>query len=118
MCSVLHETNIHVLFECALANAVWVDIGLWNSIIIFPGNGVIDVLKRVFANSSRDKCGLVVLVCWSLWNRRNKWLWNKVNMSCFGVKVMALNLLSDRKKAHEQQQVTTARTSMETAART
>lgn len=33
--------------------------------------------------------------------RRNEWVWNKKSMSVFGVRSMALNLLSDWKKANE-----------------
>ena len=42
-------------------------------------------------------------MCWSIWNRRNKWIWDKVNISAFGIKAAALNLLGEWKKAHEQQ---------------
>lgn len=39
------------------------------------------------------------MLCWSLWNRRNKWVWDKVNGSAFGVMAAARNLLRDWREA-------------------
>lgn len=38
------------------------------------------------------------MVCWSLWKRRNKWVWDKANGSAFGVIAAASNLLRDWKE--------------------
>lgn len=50
---------------------------------------------------SRDLCAMIGIVCWGLWNRRNKWVWERANGSAFGVKSGALNLLADWRKAQE-----------------
>lgn len=42
------------------------------------------------------------ILCWSIWNRRNKWIWDIVNVSVFGTKSNAFNLLAAWKKAHDQ----------------
>lgn len=86
-CRVYHETDVHLLFDCAFANAVWIDIGLKTNTIL-PDDIVFDVLRRMFVSCSWEKCGSVALVCSSLWNKRNKWIWDKVNVwfwgeSCF-----------------------------------
>lgn len=59
------------------------------------------VLNRVFQGSSREKCGLVGLVCWNLWHRRNNWVWNHVNTSTFGVQSKAYSMLAEWNKAKE-----------------
>ena len=38
------------------------------------------------------------MVCWNLWSRRNRWVWDKVNISEFGVQSTAMSML------HEWQQ--------------
>lgn len=66
---------------------------------IQPSDTIFEIVKRVFERCNREQCGLFVLICWSLWNKRNKWLWQWVNMSVFGTKASALNLLAAWKKA-------------------
>lgn len=61
----------------------------------------LDVLIRVFQTTTRDKSALVAMICWSLWNRRNKWVWDRVNGTAFGVRAAAVNLLSDWSRARE-----------------
>lgn len=60
-----------------------------------------DVFVRVFHAINRDQCALIGMVCWILWNHRNKWVWERANSSAFGVKATALNLLADWRRAHE-----------------
>lgn len=98
-CHIGQESDMHVLFECAFADAVWTDIGLKQFMDILPSDTIFDLFRRVFARCNREQCGLMGLICWSMWNRRNKWIWVKVNMSVFGVKANALNLLTAWKKA-------------------
>lgn len=38
------------------------------------------------------------MVCWGLWNRRHKWLWDKANGSAFGVLAAARKMLGDWKE--------------------
>ena len=68
---------------------------------VLPGERVFDVLQRVFACGTRDQVVLIALLCWNIWNRRNKWVWDKVNMSVFGVQEGAMNLLYDWRKAQQ-----------------
>lgn len=47
---------------------------------------------------------MVGLLCWNLWNRRNKWIWERVNTSGFGVKAMSLNMMTDWNRAREEEE--------------
>lgn len=47
------------------------------------------------------------VICWSLWLRRNRWVWDKVNTSVFGIKAVALNLVVDWKRARQVDKVNT-----------
>ncbi|XP_074360145.1 uncharacterized protein LOC141700235 [Apium graveolens] len=48
---------------------------------------------------TREQCVLTAMIGWSIWNRRNKWVWERVNGSAFGVLAAAQNLLHDWKEA-------------------
>ena len=39
------------------------------------------------------------MLCWSIWNRRNKWVWDKANGSIFGVRAAPNNLLHNWQEA-------------------
>ncbi|KAL8102066.1 hypothetical protein AgCh_026811 [Apium graveolens] len=81
---------------------VWEDTGVESLIQVLPHDTVFDVLKRVFENGSREQIALIGLFCWSIWNRRNKWVWDRNNISVFGVKSAAISLLDDWKKARQE----------------
>lgn len=55
----------------------------------------------VFQATVCDKCAMIGIVCWTLWNRRNKWVWERANGSAFGVHAAAINLLVDWETAQE-----------------
>lgn len=69
--------------------------------IVLPCDSVPEVLQRAFSKGNIEQCVLISLFCWSLWNRRNKWVWDHVSISTFGVKVNSLNLLADRRREVE-----------------
>lgn len=102
-CRAYEETDIHALFECEIAAETWRESGLQGNISILPSDHVFDVLCRVFVACNREQCTLVTLMCWSIWNRRNRWIWEKINQPVFGIKAAALNMLTEWRKAHEQQ---------------
>lgn len=80
------ETDMHVLFQCDFARIVWHMAGIQSMNPIMPHESVFDVLHRMFDRGSRDQCVWLGMYCWSIWNRRNKWVWDKANGSAFGVK--------------------------------
>ena len=104
-CHMYVEDTFHVLFVCGYAQAVWQDLRLQHLLDIRPGDVVFDILKHIFDTGSIEEGVMVGLFCWSLWTRRNKWLWNKVNMSVFGLKAMTFRMITDLRRATE---VTTA----------
>lgn len=85
-CRTDDEDALHVLFKCSFAKAVWLTGGLQDLILVHQHHRVFDVLQRVFDIGTSDQIVLISLLCWNLWNRRNKWVWDKVNMSIFGVR--------------------------------
>lgn len=99
------ETDMHILFQCDFARTVWYQSGIQLLNTIMPEDSVFEVLRRMFDNVSRDQCIRIriCLICWSLWNRRNKWVWDKANDSAFGVNAAAANLFHDWKEAHKVQ---------------
>lgn len=61
-----------------------------------------EVLKRVLNTRTADQWTMLGLICWSIWCRRNKWVWDKINLSVFGVRALAMNLLADWNRAKEK----------------
>ncbi|KAL8107899.1 hypothetical protein AgCh_024343 [Apium graveolens] len=74
-------------------------VGLREWIQVLQGEQVMDTFKRLFRTGTKEQCVLVAVLYWSLWNRRNKWVWDKIDMLVFGTKAAALNLLTDWRKA-------------------
>lgn len=72
------EDVVHVLFECSLAKLVWEFMGLANWVQGMPHETIMDIFKRLFTTGSREQRVLIAVLCWNIWNRRNKWVWNKV----------------------------------------
>lgn len=105
-CHVHVEDAVHVLFNCDIAKEVWHNVGLQELVIATAQDTVMSVLKRVFNSGEKDRCAMVGLICWSLWSRRNKWVWDRVNLSAFGIKSMALNLVADWRRARQVDKVT------------
>lgn len=66
------ESDVHVLFGCDFTKTVWVNSGLQNHVLVLPNESAFDVLLRVFHACTRDQSAIVGMLCWSIWNRRNK----------------------------------------------
>lgn len=95
------EDAIHTLFGCSIAKEVWNSVGLLDLVQTTQNDTVMGLLKRVFEVGTQEQAVMVGLLCWALWSRRNKWIWERVNMSIFGIKAMELNLVSDWKRARQ-----------------
>lgn len=104
-CHSANENDVHVLFECDFARTVWMMEDLQSTVARMHNESCFDIISRVFQTATREKCALIGMVLWSLWNRRNKWVWEHVNGSAFGVKAAAINLLMDWKRAREAELV-------------
>ncbi|XP_074373609.1 uncharacterized protein LOC141713950 [Apium graveolens] len=62
-------------------------------------------MQHVFQVYTREKLAWIAIVCWNLWNRRNKWLWDKVNVSAFGVQSTAVSMKTEWDKAQHEKKV-------------
>lgn len=100
-CYMDSESDVHILFECDFARTVWAMTGLQDYVLRRVNESCFDILVRVFQVVTRDQCAMIGMVCWSLWNRRNKWVWERVNGSAFGTKAAAVNLLVEWRRARE-----------------
>lgn len=68
------EDDMHLLFQCCFAQEIWSEMGLQQLISHDTADTVMEVLKRVCGSGTRDQYVMIVLFCWSLWTRRNKWV--------------------------------------------
>ncbi|KAL8156219.1 hypothetical protein AgCh_001348 [Apium graveolens] len=104
-CSWCHRYNedaVHVLFTCCFAKELWNLVGLQRMAPVVEGNTVLHILKQAFQGSTKEQCAQIGLLCWSLWIRRNTWVWDRKAMSSFGVNAMAMSLFQDWRKAQEK----------------
>lgn len=93
------EYDVHVLFTYDFDKITWHG-ACFSQIIQLARDDVgqvFDVLRKVFQMYSREQCVQIGILCWSLWNRCNKWVWDKVNSLVFGVQAASMNLLHDWK---------------------
>lgn len=79
------ETDGHVMFGCDFSRIVWQSSEVKSLVQFLPGEAAFDVFLRCFSACTRDQCVLIGMICWSIWNQRNKWVWGKVNGFAFGV---------------------------------
>lgn len=101
-CHTENEDDLHILFQCEFAKTVWAMVGLQDEVVLSQNESCFNMFVRVFQMATIEKRVLIGMVCWSLWHRRNKWVWERVNGSAFGVKAAAMNLLADWRRAHEE----------------
>lgn len=59
---------------------------------------VFDIFQTLFNTCTRERVMWIVIMCWSLWTRRNRWVWDRVMGSAFGTYSAAVNLLNDWKR--------------------
>lgn len=68
------ETDGHVLFGCDFARTVWLSTGLQHLLQLDVADTAATIIMKIFETATRDQCVLLGMVCWALWNRRNKWV--------------------------------------------
>ncbi|XP_074351625.1 uncharacterized protein LOC141690750 [Apium graveolens] len=86
-CQLCEEDGVHVLFQCSFAREVWTTASLNNLVSVWPNETVLTVLKRMSQTASSEQLLMIYMLCWSLWQRRNDWVWNRNATSPFGVGV-------------------------------
>ncbi|XP_017250744.2 uncharacterized protein LOC108221372 [Daucus carota subsp. sativus] len=105
ICSWCHrhaETPLHVLFTCSFAQELWDRVGMQEVLGVEDTTTVLQVFQQMFNSSSRSKKVMLGLFCWSLWWRRNSWVWDRKIVSAFGVQSMALGLLQEWQSSQEE----------------
>ncbi|XP_074326652.1 uncharacterized protein LOC141664593 [Apium graveolens] len=59
---------------------------------------IMEFFHQLSTVCSREKFMLILMICWNLWHRRNRWVWDKISISEFGVYEKAMNMLFDWKQ--------------------
>ncbi|XP_074377393.1 uncharacterized protein LOC141718921 [Apium graveolens] len=80
------ETDGHVIFGCDFAKNVWKNSEVKHLVHYDLLESTFEVLSRYFVACSINQCVLIGMICRSIWNRRNKWVWERVNGSVFAGK--------------------------------
>ncbi|XP_074346706.1 uncharacterized protein LOC141685511 [Apium graveolens] len=93
------ETDVHVMFLCDFARTVWLTSRVNHLVQCTMNELPCQIFTRVFENGTREQWVEITMICWSLWNRRNRWVWERNNGSVFGVRHSAINLLAEWKEA-------------------
>lgn len=94
-CQMCNELDVHSLFECEKAGVTWVTVGLRSYINIIQDDTVFDIIRRSFDRCNREQSTLLAMVCWSIWNSRNRWVWERVNTPIHGIKEAVGHLLTE-----------------------
>lgn len=89
------ETDVHVMFLYDFAKTVWLSSGLSHLVQCTISELPCQIFTRVFGNGTRDQWVEIAMIYWSLWNTRNRWVWDRVSGSAFGVQNSAINLLTE-----------------------
>lgn len=81
------ETDTHVLFTCDFARTVWAMTEVQQGLQVLPYESAFKSLLKTFEVCTRGQCVQMGIITWDLWSGRNKWVWERVNGSAFGVKI-------------------------------
>ncbi|XP_074376681.1 uncharacterized protein LOC141718203 [Apium graveolens] len=94
------EDATHVLFDCSYARSVWTQIQMGLTDVSTAGyeGHITDIIQHFAEKCSRGNFALILLVCGNLWNRRNRLVWDRVNVSEFGVQALVMNMLHEWKQ--------------------
>lgn len=103
-CLTHEEDDTHVLFTCSFARSVWATVGITEVQHHMDEGNAVEIISKLFQNCTKEKLVLVAMVCWNLWNRRNKWVWEKVEVSVYGVQATARNMAEEWKKSRLEKQ--------------
>lgn len=71
-CLCRQEDAVHVLLDCFFSRSVWTNLGLQELINDDREGDILDIIQQLFDTYSVEKLTWIVIVCWNLWNRRNK----------------------------------------------
>ncbi|XP_060968324.1 uncharacterized protein LOC133035899 [Cannabis sativa] len=78
MCETHPENTSHALIECALTTSCWHFLGVHCP---YPPGTFASWLEHIFSSSATEDMCKIAMVCWALWNARNKKVWKKQSSS-------------------------------------
>lgn len=97
-CMVTDEDIGHVLFGCSFARDVWIKVGIQEVSSVVYQASAWEIFSGLFSTCTKEKLTWIAMGCWSLWNSRNRWVWDKVVGSDSGVQLAESNLLHEWKQ--------------------
>ncbi|KAL8119392.1 hypothetical protein AgCh_016783 [Apium graveolens] len=83
---------------------VWTNVGLQEVDSGGYEGSINDIFRQLVSVCTPDKLALIALICWNLWNRRNRWVWDKVSTSEFGVQSTEVNMLQEWRHSQLEKQ--------------
>ena len=101
-CLVRNEDDTHVLFDCSFARTVWTTLGVQEMLHINHEQSAVEIIYQLFNICTKENLALVAMICWNLWYRQNKWVWDKVMVSDYGVQATARNMLSEWRQSQQE----------------
>ncbi|XP_074374534.1 uncharacterized protein LOC141714940 [Apium graveolens] len=101
-CQLCEEDGVHVLFQCSFAREVWTTASLNNLVSVWPNETMLTVLKRMSQTASSEQLLMIYMLCWSLWQHQNDWVWNRNATSPFGVRSRACSMFTEWQRAREE----------------
>ena len=93
------ETDVHIMFLCDFARTEWLTTRVNHLVQCKMNESPCQIFTRAFENGTREQCVEIAMICWSLRNRMNRWVWERINGSVFGVRHSAINFLAEWKEA-------------------
>lgn len=66
------EDDMLVLLTCSFASSVWATMGIPEVHQDVDEGSAVEIIDELFRNCTKDKLVVIAMVCWNIWNRRNK----------------------------------------------
>lgn len=89
------EDIAHVLFRCSFAREVWARVDMQEIQLVRCQEPIQEIFQKLFNICTRENIIWIAVVCWGLWHRRNRWVWDRIMGSEFGVYSAVVNLVHD-----------------------
>ncbi|XP_062116553.1 uncharacterized protein LOC133830553 [Humulus lupulus] len=87
LCKSERETVLHALVSCRIVWPCWDKLGLR---LRAPGLvSFVSWLRASLDASTDEDRSKIFMLCWSVWRRRNDWVWNNRKGSTYGVLLLA-----------------------------
>jgi len=86
VCGVAAEIDIHILFQCPLAQTVWENSDLSSSLWRDPCSSVWDQFFKARDLLDDDEVwGTFIATAWEIWNARNRCIFGEADIDILGL---------------------------------